>query len=218
VDSANATRAAGEGPAWLRWARRIQALAQSGLTYARDPYDIERYEALRDVAIEMMATHANLTSGAVRDLFAGDQGYATPKLDVRGVVFRDDGALLLVRERSDGGWTLPGGWVDVGESPSQAVEKEVREESGYVVRATKVLGLLDRDRHGHPPHAHHIWKVFIRCSLVGGAAAAPGLETEGVGFFHASAIPPLSLTRVVPAEIARLFEHHAHPDWPTDFD
>jgi ADP-ribose pyrophosphatase YjhB (NUDIX family) len=218
VDSANATRAAGEGPAWLRWARRIQALAQSGLTYARDPYDIERYEALRDVAIEMMATHANLTSGAVRDLFAGDQGYATPKLDVRGVVFRDDGALLLVRERSDGGWTLPGGWVDVGESPSQAVEKEVREESGYVVRATKVLGLLDRDRHGHPPHAHHIWKVLIRCSLVGGAAAAPGLETEGVGFFHASAIPPLSLTRVVPAEIARLFEHHAHPDWPTDFD
>jgi ADP-ribose pyrophosphatase YjhB (NUDIX family) len=218
VDSADATRAAGEVPAWLRWARRIQALAQSGLTYARDPYDIERYEALRDLAIEMMATRADLTSDAVRDLFADDQGYATPKLDVRGVVFRDDGALLLVRERSDGGWTLPGGWVDVGESPSQAVEKEVREESGYVVRATKVLGLLDRDRHGHPPHAHHIWKVFIRCSLVGGAAAAPGLETEGVGFFHASAIPPLSLTRVVPAEIARLFEHHAHPDWPTDFD
>jgi ADP-ribose pyrophosphatase YjhB (NUDIX family) len=207
-----------EAPSWLRWARRMQALAQSGLTYARDPYDVERYEALRALAAEVLAAHGGVSREAVHALFAADVGYATPKLDVRGVVFRDDGALLFVRERSDGGWTLPGGWVDVGEAPSEAVEKEVQEESGYVVRATKVLALLDRDRHGHPPHAHHIWKVFIRCSLVGGAAAGPGLETEGVGFFHADAIPPLSLTRVVPAEIARLFEHYAHPDWPTDFD
>jgi ADP-ribose pyrophosphatase YjhB (NUDIX family) len=223
VDSVDATRepgedAAGEVPAWLQWARRLQALAQSGITYARDPYDIERYEAVREIAVEVLAAHAGMPRETVRGLFAADAGYATPKLDVRGVVFRDDGALLLVRERSDGGWTLPGGWVDVGEAPSEAVEKEVRQESGYVVRAAKVLALLDRDRHGHPPHAHHIWKVFIRCSLVGGAAAGPGLETEGVGFFHADAIPPLSLTRVVPAEIARLFEHYAHPDWPTDFD
>jgi ADP-ribose pyrophosphatase YjhB (NUDIX family) len=196
----------------------MQALAQSGLTYARDPYDVERYEALRTLAAEMLAAHAGMPRETVDTLFAADVGYATPKLDVRGVVFRDDGAVLLVRERSDGGWTLPGGWVDVGEAPSEAVEKEVREESGYVVRATKLLALLDRDRHGHPPHAHHIWKVFIRCSLVGGAAATPGLETEGVGFFHVDAIPPLSLTRIVPAEIARMFEHYAHPDWPTDFD
>jgi ADP-ribose pyrophosphatase YjhB (NUDIX family) len=211
-------RPAGEVPAWVRWARRMQALAQNGLTYARDPYDVERYEALRALAAEVVASHAATPRDEVHDLFAADAGYATPKLDVRGVVFRDDGALLLVRERSDGGWTLPGGWVDVGESPSEAVEKEVREESGYVVRAAKVLALLDRDRHGHPPHAHHIWKVFIQCSLVGGSAAAPGLETDRVGFFHADAVPPLSLTRVVPAQIARLFEHYAHPDWPTDFD
>jgi ADP-ribose pyrophosphatase YjhB (NUDIX family) len=219
----DATYNAGEPPArevppWLEWARRMQALAQSGLTYSRDPYDVERYEALRSLAAEVLATHAEVPREAVHALFAADVGYATPKLDVRGVVFRDDGALLFVRERSDGGWTLPGGWVDVGEAPSEAVEKEVREESGYVVRATKVLALLDRDRHGHPPHPHHIWKVFIRCSLVGGAAAGPGLETEDVGFFHADAMPPLSLTRTVPAEIARMFEHYAHPDWPTDFD
>jgi ADP-ribose pyrophosphatase YjhB (NUDIX family) len=207
-----------EIPPWLHWARQMQALAQSGLTYARDPYDVERYEALRALAAEVLAAHAEMPREAVHDLFAADTGYATPKLDVRGVVFRDDGALLFVRERSDGGWTLPGGWVEVGEAPSEAVEKEVREESGYIVRAIKLLALLDRDRHGHPPHAHHIWKVFIRCSLVGGTAAGPGLETEGVGFFHAHAIPPLSLTRVVPAEIARMFEHYAHPDWPTDFD
>jgi ADP-ribose pyrophosphatase YjhB (NUDIX family) len=195
----------------------MQALAQSGLTYGRDPYDIERYEALRALATEVVAAYAGMPQDAVHGLFAADAGYATPKLDVRGVVFRDDGALLLVRERSDGGWTLPGGWADVGESPSEAVEKEVREESGYVVRATKILALLDRDRHGHPPHAHHIWKVFIRCSLLG-RAAVRSLETDRVSFFHADTIPPLSLTRVVPAQIARLFEHYAHPDWPTDFD
>jgi ADP-ribose pyrophosphatase YjhB (NUDIX family) len=196
----------------------MQALAQSGLAYARDSYDVERYEALRALATEVVAAHARMPQDAVHGLFAADSGYATPKLDVRGVVFRDDGALLLVRERSDGGWTLPGGWVDVGEAPSEAVEKEVREEAGYIVRAAKVLAVLDRDRHGHPPHAQHIWKVFIRCSLVGGASAAPGLETDGVGFFRADAIPRLSLTRVVPAQIARLFEHYAHPDWPADFD
>ena len=137
---------------------------------------------------------------------------------MRGVAFREDGALLLVRERSDGCWTLPGGWVDVGESPTAAVEKEVWEESGYVVRATKVLAVLDRDRHGHPVQAHHSWKVFLRCTLIGGTATATGPETDAVGFFHADAIPPLSLTRVVPSQIALMFEHHAHPEWPTDLD
>jgi ADP-ribose pyrophosphatase YjhB (NUDIX family) len=224
VENADATRKeseepAGEVPTWLRWARRLQALAQSGLTYTRDPYDAERYEALRALAAEMLAAHAaGMPQDVVQRLFTAEVGYATPKLDVRGVVFRDDGALLLVRERSDGGWTLPGGWADVGESASEAVEKEVREESGYVARATKLIALLDRDRHGHPPHAHHIWKVFIRCSLIGGEAAGPGLETEDVGFFHADAVPPLSLTRVVRAQITRLFEHYAQPDLPADFD
>ena len=196
----------------------MQALAQSGLAYARDPYDVERYEALRALAVEVLAAHAGLPEGEVRALFAGDAGYATPKLDARGVVFRDDGALLLVRERSDSGWTLPGGWVDVGEAPSEAVEKEVREESGFVVRATKLLAVLDRDRHGHPPLAHHVYKLFLRCEIVGGTAAAPGLETDGVAFFAADAVPPLSLTRVTPAQIARLFAHRDHPDWPADFD
>jgi len=210
--------APGSVPDWLRWARRAQAIAQSGLTYARDPYDVERYEALRALAAEMLATHATESPVRVEGLFAAEAGYATPKLDVRGVVFRADGRLLLVRERSDGGWALPGGWVDVGESPSEAVEKEVREESGFVVRATKLLAVLDRDRHGHPPLAFHVHKLFVRCELVGGAPAAPGLETDGVGFFAADAVPPLSLTRVTPAQVARMFEHLHHPEWPADFD
>jgi ADP-ribose pyrophosphatase YjhB (NUDIX family) len=205
-------------PDWLRWARRVQALAQNGLTFSRDPFDTERYAALRDVAVEIVAAHSALPVETVRDLFAGGSGYATPQVDVRGAVFREDGALLLVRERSDGGWTVPGGWVDIGESPSEAVAKEVHEESGYIVRATKLLAVLDRDRHGHPPSAHQVYKLFLRCEILGGDAAAPGVEIDGVGFFGPRQIPPLSLTRVTPRQIARLFAHYEHPGWPTDFD
>jgi ADP-ribose pyrophosphatase YjhB (NUDIX family) len=209
---------AGRTPDWLRWARRVQALAQNGLTFSRDPFDIERYAALREVAAEIVAAHTALPIDTVRDLFAAGSGYATPQVDVRGAVFREDGALLLVRERSDGAWTVPGGWVDVGESPSEAVEKEVREESGYIVRASKLLAVLDRDRHGHPPSGHHVYKLFLRCEMLGGDAAASGIETDGVGFFARQHIPPLSLTRVTRGQIARLFQHHEHPEWPTDFD
>ena len=217
-DESDQRRVAAGTPDWLRWARRVQALAQNGLTFSSDPFDTERYAALRDVAAEIVAAHTELSIDTVRELFAGGSGYATPQVDIRGAVFRDDGALLLVRERSDGAWTVPGGWVDVGESPSEAVAKEVREESGYVVRATKLLAVLDRDRHGHPPFAHQVYKLFLRCEVLGGDAAAPGVETDGVGFFGPRHIPPLSLTRVTPGEIARLFEHYEHPEWPTDFD
>jgi ADP-ribose pyrophosphatase YjhB (NUDIX family) len=203
---------------WLEWARRIQALAQNGLTYSRDAYDIERYAQLRDVANEMVAKYSSMTIETVRGLFAADSGYATPKIDIRGVVFREDGALLLVRDRAEGAWTVPGGWVDVGESPSEAVVKEVREESGFNVRATKLLAVLDRDRHGHPALAHHVYKMFLRCDLVSGEATASGLETDAVDFFQPNAIPPLSLTRVTATQIARLFEHYRHPEWPADFD
>ena len=167
----------------------MQALAQNGLAFSCDPYDIERYTALRELAAEVVATHSAVGIDTVLGLFAAGSGYATPKVDVRGAVFREDGALLLVRERSDGAWTVPGGWVDVGESPSEAVAKEVREESGYVVRAAKLLAVLDRDRHGHPPIAHQVYKLFLRCEILGGEAAATGIETDGVGFFQSTNIP-----------------------------
>jgi ADP-ribose pyrophosphatase YjhB (NUDIX family) len=203
-------------PKWLDWATRIQAIAQSGLTFAHDPYDVERYEALREIAAEMLAAGSDAELSYIQNLFADQAGYATPKVDVRGAVFRDD-AILLVRERSDGGWTLPGGWADVGDSPSVAVEREIAEESGYHARAVKLLAFYDRDKHGHPPYPFHTYKVFFLCELTGGAAQ-PSVETSDVGFFREDALPELSLTRVVPAQIARLFEHYRHPEWPADFD
>jgi len=204
-------------PHWLTWAKKLQAIAQTGLTYAKDPYDVDRYESVRLVAAEMMAAGSGLQNvDFFVKLLNTDVGYATPKVDVRAAVFRE-GRLLLVREREDGRWTLPGGWADVGDPPSAAVVREVKEESGYDVKARKLLALLDRNLHGHPPIPYHAYKLFFLCDLVGGNAQAEQ-ETDAVDFFASNEIPPLSLTRVTPAEIARLFEHFFHPEWPTQFD
>ena len=203
-------------PKWLDWAQRLQAISQTGLAFAGDPYDIERYAAVRAIAAEIMAAHSDSQQDHIQGLFANEAGYATPKVDVRGAVFRDD-AILLVKERSDGGWTLPGGWADVGDSPSDAVVREIVEESGYQTRAVKLLALYDRNKHAHTPYPYHAYKLFFLCKLIGGAPAH-SVETDDVAFFRRDAIPELSLTRITAAQIARLFEHYDHPDWPTDFD
>jgi ADP-ribose pyrophosphatase YjhB (NUDIX family) len=156
-------------PQWLAWAKQLQTIAQTGLTYVRDPYDRERYEQVREIALEMLAAGSGLPMPEARGLFAGETGHATPKVDVRGVVFQGD-TILLVRERSDGGWTLPGGWADPGEAPSVATVREVYEESGYRTRAIKLLALYDRDLHGHGPHPYHIYKVFFQCEIDESAA------------------------------------------------
>jgi ADP-ribose pyrophosphatase YjhB (NUDIX family) len=201
---------------WLAWAQKVQAIAQNGLTYTENPYDVERYQQLLQVAAEMMAAQSGVEPDYVLDLFRQEDGYATPKVDVRGAVFQDS-KILLVKEREDGGWTLPGGWVDVGESPKQAIEREILEESGYQTRAVKLLAVYDRDRHGHPPNRHSVYKLFFQCELLGGSPTI-NLEAEAVDFFPEDQIPPLSLSRVVPSQIDRLFEHYRHPEWATDFD
>jgi ADP-ribose pyrophosphatase YjhB (NUDIX family) len=203
-------------PQWLEWSRELQSIAQAGLTYAKDPFDAERYEAVRRLAAEMLAAHTGADFRQVHDLFIGEYGHPTPKVDVRGVIFQGD-TVLLVKERVDGGWTLPGGWADVNESPAQAVVREVFEESGYETRVVKLLALYDRRLHDHPPHLWHIYKVFFQCELVGGAPAT-SIETDGVAFFHRDEIPPLSVSRVTAAQLARFFDHARNPSWPTDFD
>ncbi len=152
-------------PAWLDWMKRLQAIAQTGLTFAADPYDIERYEEIREIAAEIAAGHSGASFEHIGGLFANQSGYATPKVDVRGAVFRDD-MILLVKERSDGGWTLPGGWADVGDSPGDAVVREIAEESGYLTHAVKLLALYDRNKHGHPPYPFHAYKLFFLCELL----------------------------------------------------
>jgi ADP-ribose pyrophosphatase YjhB (NUDIX family) len=202
---------------WLEWSKRLQAIAQNGLTFACDSYDIERYRAIREIAAEMLAQGSDLEPTVILGLLEKETGYATPKVDVRGVVFRES-KLLLVREKSDGRWTLPGGWADVCESPAENVVREIHEESGFVTRASKILAVFDRSKHPHePPFAFHVYKIFVLCSIIGGKET-PSSETDSVGFFGQTEIPELSITRVTPAQIRRMFEHHRIPEMPTDFD
>ena len=200
----------------LDWARKVQAIAQNGLAFSHDPFDRERYSQLSQLVAQLLSAHLRIPLTTTRTFWEGEYGYATPKVDVRGGVFQSD-RVLLVRERSDGLWTLPGGWVDVNDAPSQAVEREIHEESGYQARAVKLAALVDKNRHPHPAGLHHIYKLFFVCELTGGAPAASA-ETDAVEFFPVQALPPLSTGRVLAPQIERLYRHRLDPALPTDFD
>ncbi len=204
----------------LAWAQRLQAVAQSGLHYDPPPFERERYEQVRTIAAEMSAAAGAISEVEVRAVFEAQTGHATPKVDVRGVVFRES-RILLVQEMLDGGrWTLPGGWADVGSSPAENAAREVYEESGYRVRPFKLLACYDRQRHPHPPHLFHIYKLFFRCELESDERRPDphNQETGEAGWFAEDALPELSQGRVTPGQIARFFEHLRQPGLPTDFD
>jgi ADP-ribose pyrophosphatase YjhB (NUDIX family) len=200
----------------LDWARKVQAIAQNGLAFSHDPFDRERYSQLSQLVAQLLSAHLRIPLTTTRTFWEGEYGYATPKVDVRGGVFQSD-RVLLVRERSDGLWTLPGGWVDVNDAPSQAIEREIHEESGYQARAVKLAALVDKNRHPHPAGLHHIYKLFFVCELTGGAPAVSA-ETDAVEFFPVQALPPLSTGRVLAPQIERLYRHRLDPALPTDFD
>lgn len=205
-------------PKWLLWARELQAAAQSGLAYAQSPYDRARYLEMQALAARMMADGSDAELSFIEALFAEQTGYATPKVDVRGAVFRGP-TVLLVSETIDGGrWTLPGGFADVNETPSQSVIREVREEAGFIVTVRKLVAVYDRDKHGHPkPHPFHIYKLLFLCDEAG-TCEKSDLETGEARFFSIDDLPELSQGRTLPWQIQRLYEHVQNPALPTDFD
>jgi ADP-ribose pyrophosphatase YjhB (NUDIX family) len=206
-----------ENPQWLEWARRLQAIGQIGLEYSKDPYDRQRFEEIQRLAAEIVTKNAGLPDAApLVELFTNERGYATPKVDIRTAVF-DGYRILLVQEREDGLWTLPGGWADIGESPSLAAVREVKEESGYEIVVKKLAAVYDRDKHGHPAMAYHVYKLFFVGELCGGTAEH-SIETSAVEFFEEDKFPQLSLTRVTPEELKHMFAHYRNPDWPTSYD
>jgi ADP-ribose pyrophosphatase YjhB (NUDIX family) len=204
-------------PQWLLWARELQAIAQTGLTFSKDPYDLERFQRLRAIAVQMLAVGSNTPIERVQGLFNQDVGYPTPKVDVRAAVFRGD-RIRLVREIGDGRWTLPGGWADVNQSARECVEREVKEESGFDARAIKLAGVYDYRRQGNiSSHPYSIYKLFFVCELIGGEARA-SLETSAVEFFARDRLPELSLGRVNPEQIASMYRHRECPGLMTEFD
>ena len=201
---------------WLDWAREIQALAQTGMHYAENEFQIERYQRLLEISAEILAEHTSLDQVQLVEIFNQQVGYATPRVDVRGAVFRG-GKLLMVRERLDNGWTMPGGWADVGDVPSEAVEREVWEEAGLRVKVTRLVGVYDANR--FPPlELFHAYKLVHLCDIIGGDVQL-GIETSEVDFFGVDEIPEqLSGERTNRRHIEDAFAAHRDGSWQTICD
>ncbi len=201
---------------WLEIAKRLEALAQTGLTFSRDAFDRERYEEIRTISHEIFHHYTEEPVEKIYGLFSREEGYPTPKVDVRGVVFRN-GGILLVKEMLDQRWALPGGWADIGLTPNEVVVKEVREEAGLIVEPVRLLAVLDKKRHNHPPSPLHVYKVFILCEEKGGKTTT-GIETLDVDFFDLEELPPLSTERNTSEQIKLVYDLYGHPEKPPVID
>jgi 8-oxo-dGTP pyrophosphatase MutT (NUDIX family) len=201
---------------WLDWAREVQSLAQIGATYAENEWQTQRYQRLMEIAAEIVSEHTDLPVGNIVDNFRVQPGYATPKVDVRGAVFRD-GKLLMVQERLDGGWTMPGGWADVNDFPAASVEREVWEESGYQVKATKLIGVYDANR-VEPMAFYHAYKLVFMCEILSGEAKTSN-ETTDVAFFSENEVPThFAGERTQPRHVLDAFNALREPSLPTYFE
>lgn len=203
-------------PRWLSWARELQSLAQTGLTYATGQYDLERYRRMMEIAAEILSSETGEPASRIAEAFSREPGYATPKVDVRGAVAQG-GKILLVQERSDGKWCMPGGWADIDEAPSAMVTREVREESGLTVVPYKVVGVFDANRSGMPRNFFHAYKVVFLCHLLGGVPS-PSDETAAAGFFDFDQLPDLSEQRTHARHLAEVRAHLADVSRPAAFD
>ncbi|SDJ89696.1 NUDIX hydrolase [Sediminibacillus albus] len=203
-------------PRWLSWAKEIQALSQAGITYTKDAYDKERYERLREISKEIMGEYTNMPIDKLTGLFTNETGYQTPKVDIRAVIVEQE-RILLVKEKSDGKWALPGGWGDVGFSPGEVAAKETLEEAGLKVTPVRMLAVYDTKNHNHPSMPYHVYKLFIYCERKDGRLSG-GLETSKAAFFKKDRLPELSPARNTYEQVAQLIADTANPRTPCRFD
>lgn len=203
-------------PKWLEWAKQLQSIAQAGRTYSKDVYDLERFDMISNISVEIMEEYTNLDGKTIKEMFASETGYATPKVDIRAAVFREN-KILMVREKKEGDWSLPGGWADIGFTPSEVAVKEVKEESGFDVIPKKLIAVFDKKCHPHPPSLYHVYKICIQCEIIGGQPEA-GIETNAVEFFAENELPTLSIARNTASQIELAFKHLYNPEEPVYFD
>ncbi len=201
---------------WLAWAREIQSLAQTGLAFTKNPYERISFTRLSEIAAEMVAEHSQLSLPLIKRTFSLEPGYATPKVDVRAAVVRD-GRILLVREKADGKWAMPGGWSDVGDRPSETAEREAWEESGFRVRASKLVGAFDANRGEKANMFFHAVKLVFLCDLIDGEPR-PSMETLAVDFFDFTNLPPLSEFRTNRRHLDEVVAHVHDPSRQAAFD
>ena len=201
----------------LNYAKRLKSIAHLGLTYANNEYDEERYRELEQISLEMMTMVTDITLEQLSLYFNNEREYITPKVDIRAVVFNDRDEILLVKEKADAKWSLPGGWADIGQSPTETAVKEVLEETGFTVKPVKLLAVLDKRCHPHPPQPDYVYKVFIQCGIVGGERQK-AFDILDIGFFSKNAIPDLSLHRVLPQQIDLMFDYLHNPEKQAHID
>ncbi|HKI53408.1 MAG TPA: NUDIX hydrolase N-terminal domain-containing protein [Anaerolineales bacterium] len=205
----------GKQPKWIAWAREIFSLSQTGLTYNKNEFDIERYKRLQEISAEMIESQTEISKESALESFSMQAGYATPKIDVRGAVVQDN-KILLIQERMDERWAMPGGWADLGNAPASVAEREVWEESGYLVKAEKVVAVIDANRI-EPLEFYHAFKIIFLCKLIDGEPKTSH-ETMGVDFFELNDLPPLSIFRTNEEMLQEVFAHVKDPSRPTAFD
>lgn len=201
---------------WLKWAIEIQSLAQAGLTYTDNVYDIERYERLREIAAEIIEEKSNISLEKVKDLFCNENGYQTPKIDTRAAIFKDD--KILLTHENNGTWSLPGGWCDVLESVASNAIKEVKEETGLDVETIKIIAVQDRNKHNKPIYAYGVCKIFVLCNVIGGEFIE-NIETTEIKYFSLDEIPNnLAEEKTNNEQIEMCFKAYKDEKWQTQFD
>lgn len=196
--------------------KKIQAIAFAGLEYCENDFDRERYVELKKLSQQLFAELTDTSIEKIENLFANEVGYQTPKVDVRAVVFKEN-KILMVKEKIDGCWSVPGGWADIGYSPSEIAIKEAKEEAGAEVRPVRLLAVIDKLKHDYPISPFHIYKLFIQCELLNDAISS-GTETSDVNFFSIENLPPLSAARITEEQISMLFRLWENPSEQVVFD
>ena len=201
---------------WLKWAAELQSLAQAGLAFCVNDYDRDRYERIRNLSIEIMHEYTDIDNGKIRELFASETGYQTPKVDVRAVIIEND-KILLIKEKVDGKWSLPGGWADVNTSVGESAVKESMEEAGATVRPTRIIAIQLANKHNNPNFPYTIYKIFVECDLID-ISFRENTETLGSDFFPPDALPPLSSDRNTVQQIEMCFNAKKCQVFETIFD
>lgn len=201
----------------LNLVKRMQALSDTGLVYAENGYDRERYEELKEISLKLLATMADRPLPVLQNFHMPVKDYPTPKVDVRGFVLNDAKEILMVKESEDDKWTIPGGWADVGYSPSEVVVKEIEEETGYKTNVVRLLAIYDKKCHPHPPQPFYIYKLNFLCTICGGALK-PSFDIKDVGFFPMDKLPELSKDRILKSQLEQLHKMVMDDDHVVYFD